>query len=256
MHSGSARRAIRQCAVRGWASLLHQVTWGGDIERWLRDPGDVLDDLDGQMERAAADALIEAESITLARAIEGLGAQRRQVLQLNIRGCLGDGELDAELDRIAAEKSELEARVAALEPPSGEELSEVPQDLLAVVGARLDAGLSIEQRQEIVRLLARVVIHTTTGADGRKSVRAAVTCSSDRSCSCLSSSWRAPSCDEAGAGGPGVPIRSPRRATIWLIPLSVKRPCRLSHSHSLWASGCRRRSVHSDRAPGSTGCPC
>ncbi len=160
--------------MRGWASLLHQVTWG-DIERWLRDPGDILDDLDGQMERAAADALIEAESITLARAIEGLGAQRRQVLQLNIRGCLGDGELDAELDRIAAEKSELEARVAALEPPSGEELSEVPQDLLAVVGARLDAGLSIEQRQEIVRLLARVVIHTTTGADGRKSVRAAVT---------------------------------------------------------------------------------
>ena len=89
--------------MRGWASLLHQVTWG-DIERWLRDPGDVLDDLDGQMERAAADALIEAESITLARAIEGLGAQQRQVLQLNIRGCLGDGELDAELDRIAAEK--------------------------------------------------------------------------------------------------------------------------------------------------------
>lgn len=72
-----------------------------DIERWLRDPGDVLDDLNGHMEMAAAGALVEAEAITLARASEALDDQRRQVLGLNIRGRLGDAEVDAELDRIA-----------------------------------------------------------------------------------------------------------------------------------------------------------
>jgi site-specific DNA recombinase len=153
---------------------IEPIVWE-DIEHWLRDPGDALDDLDGRAERAAAGALVEAESITLARAIEALDGQRSQVLALNIRGRLGDSELDIELDRITAERAELEARVAALGPSCGDELTDSAQDLLADVRARLDAGLSIDQRQEIVRLLARVVIHTTTGDDGRKFVRAAVT---------------------------------------------------------------------------------
>jgi site-specific DNA recombinase len=153
---------------------IEPIIWG-DIERWLRDPGDVLDDLDGHLERAAASALVEAESITLARAIEALDGQRAQVIALNIRGRLWDAEVDAEFDRIAAEKAELEARVAALKPSRGEELPETANDLLTDVRRRLDDGLSVEQRQEIVGLLARVVVHTTTGDDGRKSVRAAVT---------------------------------------------------------------------------------
>ncbi len=146
-----------------------------DVERWLRDPGDILDELDGNAEREAQGALAEVQSITLGRAIEALEGQRKQALALNIRGRLPDGELDAELDRIAAEVSELERRVAALEPSGATEAPEATIDLLAEVRARLDAGLSIEQRQEIVRLLVQLVVQTETGVDGKKTVRAVVT---------------------------------------------------------------------------------
>jgi site-specific DNA recombinase len=91
-----------------------------DVERFLRNPGDVLDELDGRAEREAQGAIAEVESITLRRALEGLEAQRKQATALNIRGRLPDADLDAELDRIVAERTELGARLAALEAPRGE----------------------------------------------------------------------------------------------------------------------------------------
>jgi len=146
-----------------------------DIGRWLRDPGEVLADLDERVERDAQGAVAVAESITLARALDTLEGQRTQALALNIQGRVGDAELDTELDRIAADKEELGRRVAALEPPEAPELPQVAIDLLAEVCARLDAGLSIEQRQEIVRLLVGIVVNTETRDDGRKAVRAVAT---------------------------------------------------------------------------------
>jgi site-specific DNA recombinase len=145
-----------------------------DIEAWLRDPGDVLDQLDGAAEREAQGALAEAEVITLARALEQLEGQRKQAIALNIRGRLTDAELDEQLDRIAAERSALEARVAALEPPQAEEIPQEARDLLSEVRARLDAGLTDEQRQEIVGLLTSVVVYTRVGDDGRKTAKAVV----------------------------------------------------------------------------------
>lgn len=118
--------------------------------------------------------LVEAEAITLGRALKALEAQRKQVLALNIRGRLADAELDAELDRIAAERSEIERRLTALRP-----VVEAPDpetiDLLAETRARLDEGLSIEQRQEIVRLLVHIVIQTATDENGKKAARAVAT---------------------------------------------------------------------------------
>ncbi len=153
---------------------VEPVVWA-DVERWLRDPGEILDELDGQRERDAQGALAVAESITLGRALDALESQRRQALALSIRGRLGDAELDAELDRIAADKAELDRRVAALQPPEAQDLPEAAIDLLAEVRARLDTGLTDEQRQEIVRLLVRITIHTETPVEGgRKTARATV----------------------------------------------------------------------------------
>ena len=146
-----------------------------DIKAWLRNPGDVLDALDGTGEREAQGAIAEAEGITLSRALAALEAQRKQATALNIRGRLSDGELDDELDRIGAERRALEARVAALEPSRAEVVPQEARDLLAEVRARLDEGLTDEQRQEIFRLLASVVVHTEVGEDGKKTAKAVVT---------------------------------------------------------------------------------
>jgi hypothetical protein len=160
------------CSIR--ADRIEPFIWA-DIEAWLRNPGDVLGQLDGAREREAAGAVAELEAITLRRVIDGLEAQRKQAIALNIRGRLPDAELDAELDRIAVERATLEARVAVAESPVSDVLPQEARDLLSEVRARLDEGLDEAQRQEIVRLLVGIVIHTGVGDDGRKNARAVAT---------------------------------------------------------------------------------
>jgi hypothetical protein len=69
----------------------------------------------------------------------------------------------------------LQALLAAAEAPQTEVVPQVVHDLLAEVRARLDAGLAERQRQEIVHLLASVIVHTTIGEDGKKTAKALVT---------------------------------------------------------------------------------
>lgn len=153
---------------------IEPAVWA-DIEHFLRDPGDVLDDLQAEQDANATGAVAEAEVITLGRALEHLEAQRKQALALSIRGRLPDAELDAELDRINGERSELERRMAALEPSLPDVPPEAAIDLFEEVRRRLDAGLTDDQRHEIVRLLVRIVVHTELPAEGRrKSARAVV----------------------------------------------------------------------------------
>jgi len=152
---------------------IEPVVWA-DIERFLRDPGDVLGDLEAERSPDSARAIVEAEVITIARALETLDEQRKRVLNLNIRGHLADSELDAELDRIAREKGDLEARVAAMDASGGEDVPERAVDLLSDIRARLDEGLTDEQHQEIVRLLAKITIHTEPATEGRRKLACAV----------------------------------------------------------------------------------
>ena len=109
------------CSVR--TDKIEPAIWA-DVEAWLRNPGEVLDSLDGTAERAAAGAVAEVEAITLAGAIEGLDAQRKQAIGLNIRGRLSDSDLDVELDRVDAERAVLEARVAAAQAAVGDVVPE------------------------------------------------------------------------------------------------------------------------------------
>jgi len=160
------------CAIR--SDRMEPAIWD-EIERFLRDPGDVLDELDGRSEREAQGAIAAAEAITLSRALEALEAQRKQAVALNIRGRLPDADLDVELDRIASEQAALQARLDAVQAPRAEIVPQEARDLLAEVRARLDAGLTDEQRQEIVRLLVGIVIHTEVGEDGKKTAKAVVT---------------------------------------------------------------------------------
>ena len=151
---------------------LDEPVWT-DIERYLRDPGDVLAELAG--ERDGSSAIAEAEAIIVRRALAGLDQQRTRALALNIRGRLPDAELDAELDRIATEQTELGRRLAAVDAPGTQDVPALAPDLLAELRARLDAGLAIEARQEIVRLLVgQIVIHTEELPAGTRVARAVV----------------------------------------------------------------------------------
>ena len=146
-----------------------------EVEAWLRNPGEVLDALDGSAEREAQGAIAEAEWITLQKALDGLETQRQRAIALHIRGRLPDDELDAELDRIEGEAVGLRTRLAASQASVGEVVPQEVYDTLAEIRARLDAGLTDSQRQEIVRLLASIVVHTSVDDDDKKTARALVT---------------------------------------------------------------------------------
>ncbi len=146
-----------------------------DIEAWLRKPGDVLDALDGTKERAAQGAIVEAEAITLARALKSLDDQKTRVVKSVRMGLLSDAEVRAELAEISGQRAALEARVAATQAPVDDAAPQEVHDLLAELRARLDAGLTDEQRQGTVRLLASVVVQTNVGDDGKKTAKALVT---------------------------------------------------------------------------------
>ncbi len=152
---------------------IEPLVWA-DVERFLRDPGDVLAELERERTTESQSAVAEAEAITIGRALDSLEAQRRQVFALNIRGRLPDAELDAELDRIANERTTLEARLAAVASARDEELPQAAIDLLSEIRGRLDAGLTDEQRQEIIGLLVRITMRTEPAEEGRKKSAKAV----------------------------------------------------------------------------------
>jgi hypothetical protein len=70
--------------------------------------------------------IVEAEATTLARALSDLEQQRKQALNLNVRGRLPDAELDEILDRIETDRTGLQARAAALEPSQVEIVPQEP----------------------------------------------------------------------------------------------------------------------------------
>ena len=146
-----------------------------DIEAWLRNPGDVLDALDGRAERKAQEAFAEAQSITIEKALRSLDEQKARLVRSLRMGLVSDSDIAAELAQIRDERAALEARVAGQDPPVSDVLPQEARDLLSKVRARLDEGLTEAQRQEIVRLLADIVIRTTIGEDGKKTAKALVT---------------------------------------------------------------------------------
>lgn len=152
---------------------LEPMVWQ-DIERFLRHPGDVLDELDGRAEREAQTARVAEETVTLRRALAGLQDQWQRTIDLAVRGVLGDDDLRPQRQRIDVERAGVEARLAALSSPS-EEPEPVDVALLDQLRANLEAGLTIEQRQEIVRLLvAGITIKTVVNEDGTKDAAATI----------------------------------------------------------------------------------
>jgi site-specific DNA recombinase len=156
------------CSVK--TDVVEPLVWA-DIERFLRDPGDILDELDADRERDAEGAVAVAESITLGRALETLEGERERAVSLVVRGVLTEADLRAELERIETGRAELRSRVDALRATESPAPTQEAVDTLTKVRERLDAGLSAEERAEIVRLLVRAVVYTEVGEDGKKHAR-------------------------------------------------------------------------------------
>lgn len=148
-----------------------------DIGAFLRNPGDLLDALAGELEddREAASAVGEANRATLETALEQVDTRRNRLLDLYLDGRFDRDELDGRMKEIKGERAAIQQRLDELEFVPVAEAKPFDADLLSDLKRRLDAGLSDEQWHEIVSLLVRrIVIHTKQLEDGKKQAKAVI----------------------------------------------------------------------------------
>ena len=151
---------------------LERQVWA-DIERGLRDPGDILDELDGRTEQEAADARRQAEVAGIEAAITALDDQKRRMIRLVIKGTLAEDEVRAERQRISSERAVLQARLDGLASPADAQV--IDAGLAETLRSRLDAGLTDAERQQIVSLLVpSIEIETTFLPSGLKHTTARI----------------------------------------------------------------------------------
>ncbi|MDA0735272.1 MAG: recombinase family protein [Chloroflexi bacterium] len=144
--------------VRG--TDLEQLVWA-DIERFLRDPGDILEELSRERELDSAAAVLEAERAGLENALVGLQQRRKKAIDLHLRETISEGELDELLAQLGAEKTGIEQRLREIQPDLTVADEPLGEDLLQELRRRLDQELTDTQRQEVVQhLVKQITIHT------------------------------------------------------------------------------------------------
>ncbi len=146
---------------------IDTVVWD-DIERFLRDPGDILVELSHEMEMNAGEAIAEAERMALESAMLDLARRRMKAIDLNTRDRISDAELDDLLAEIIREQEAAEKRLEELRDAMAETQEPLDPDLLREVHRRIDDGLDDNQRQEVVRLLVkRITVYTEVEPKGK-----------------------------------------------------------------------------------------
>ena len=133
---------------------------------WLREPGDLLKELEAEQDQDKSAAVQEAERTALESRLMKLELERKGYHRQNAQGLLSDTELQDFLKELAENKAAIEKRLTELTPR--EEPESLSFDLLQELRRRLDNGLSEEQRQEIARLLVKQITIQTKTENGNK----------------------------------------------------------------------------------------
>ncbi len=157
--------------IKGTA--IESIIWK-DIERWFREPGDLLKELEAELNQGKDAAVEKTEIITLEARLKELEQEKNGYHRQNAKGFLMDEELQDFLNELADSKAAVEKRLIELAPQEAVQES-LPLDLLQELRRRLDGGLSEEQRQEIARLLVKRITIKTKGDDEKRHCEAEVT---------------------------------------------------------------------------------
>ena len=158
-----------RCPAKGLKGPdIEGLVWD-DIERFLREPGEILEELARERELDTGAAVSEAERIAMENSMVELAQRRKKAIDLNTRNRIFDAELDELLTEITHEQDGVEKRLRELQQNLAESQEPLDPDLLQEVRRRLDDGLDDIQRQEVVRLLVKqITVHTEVGEEEKK----------------------------------------------------------------------------------------
>jgi site-specific DNA recombinase len=157
-------------SIRG--DVLEAIIWR-DVEMFLRNPGELLDELAAELGSGGPEAAVRAERMTLESALENLDTRRARAVDQLLRERITEAEFDGFATDIQRERRAIESRLSSL-PEFKPEATDLPGELLTDLRYRLDGGLTEEQRREVLQLLLRRgTIHTDL-ASGEKTARVVV----------------------------------------------------------------------------------
>lgn len=149
---------------------LEPQVWA-DLERWLLDPGDLLDELASEQHDDRRASAREKERVALETALAEKTEQRERLLDALQSGEVTKEDLGNRLSDLKTAQEGLRARLHALEATVNPEDEEsLDSDLLARLRARLPE-LNAQERQEIVRLVVREIRIFTEEIDGKRRAR-------------------------------------------------------------------------------------
>jgi site-specific DNA recombinase len=159
----------RCSAKRLKGAYLEPVVWN-DIERFLRDPGDILVELQREAAGDPAGERLHEERTRLDTALAERRDERERLLDLYQHGDITRPEFEERAERLKDTTGRIQGRLAALASQEDEHDDQhVGPDLLEELRRRLDEGLTAEQRQEVVRLLVHdITVHTDESDPARR----------------------------------------------------------------------------------------
>ncbi len=153
-----------------------------DVERFLRNPGEVLAQLaDQQSEKVGEADRLRDEAAKLKKTLAGLDTERERATTLLIKGVLDEKTYKKQSDRISTDGENIKGEVdrllhEALEVDASEVRLASVGDLLQRLNEKLDAPLTWELKRHLIEtLVEKITVETIGEGTAQKDKRAEVT---------------------------------------------------------------------------------
>jgi site-specific DNA recombinase len=146
-----------------------------DIAAWLRQPGELLDELRIECDQEAQRAVVESDRVVLEAALEELRSRRLRTLDLLARNFMTEEEFAVMDATMAEERVHVQERLTQLDAGPAPSSAEPDVDLLDAIHERLERGLTPQEQFALVGLLVKeIVAHTEFDEAGRKRLRLSI----------------------------------------------------------------------------------
>ena len=165
VYRGKVEGRCRAKSIR--SDWLEPLVWQ-DVERFLREPGEIIEELAAERTNTSGAAVLEAERIGIQQALADMPAQRDRVLEAFRRGYMTPIELDRQMGVVASEEKALHTRLAELTPSEPSAEDELDADLLQEIRRRLAERVDDVMKREIISLLVHRIDVNTEEVGGRK----------------------------------------------------------------------------------------
>jgi site-specific DNA recombinase len=162
---------VGKCSAKSINGDLEDRVWK-DIERFLRNPGEVLLELKAQSRGHELELRRSVGEVQgLRQALEAKAGEHDRILGLYRRGRIDDTALDAQLDQIEQEKAQLRGRIRELEAgangaQTAQRRLESTETLLQELAGRLDQPMTWEVKRQLVEFMVAGIRVETKIFDG------------------------------------------------------------------------------------------